>query len=92
MILKISLIISLYYKHNLNISGLDYEVRSPGDLKEDKYDVAVDCSGSGPAMESAIKLLTRGGRFCIFGVADPKTKISIEPFQVNLIFKSFLIK
>lgn len=65
-------------------SGLDYEVSSPADLNDKEFELGIDCSGSGPAMESAIRLLTRGGRFCMFGVADPKTKISIEPFQVTL--------
>lgn len=62
--------------------GLDYEVSSPMDLKDREFDVAVDCSGNGRAMESAFGMLARGGRLCIFGVADPATKIAIEPFQV----------
>lgn len=62
--------------------NLDYAVKSPSELKSDSFELAIDCSGSGPAMESAIERLTPGGRLCIFGVASPKTKISIEPFQV----------
>ncbi|XP_016844442.1 D-arabinitol dehydrogenase 1 isoform X2 [Nasonia vitripennis] len=62
--------------------GLDYQVTSPAELKGNEYDVIVDCSGSGPAMESAIPLLARGGRFCIFGVADPKVNIKINPYEM----------
>lgn len=43
----------------------------------------MDCSGSAPAMELAMSLLGHGGRLCVFGVANPKAKLSIEPFQVN---------
>lgn len=46
----------------------------------------MDCSGSGPAMESAIHLLKHGGCLCIFGVANPNTKMSIEPYQVRELF------
>lgn len=53
------------------------------ELKEE-FDLAVDCSGSAPAMELAMSLLGQGGRLCVFGVANPKAKLSIEPFQVNL--------
>lgn len=65
------------------VSGLGYEVSNPMDLKNREYDVAVDCSGNGRAMEAALGMLAPRGRFCIFGVADPKTKISIEPYQVD---------
>ncbi|XP_072758256.1 sorbitol dehydrogenase-like [Anoplolepis gracilipes] len=61
--------------------GLDYQVKNPNDLKEE-FDIVVDCSGSAPAMETAISLLGRGGRLCVFGVANPKAKMSIEPFQI----------
>lgn len=54
---------------------------SPNELKEG-FDLVVDCSGSGPAMEAAVPLLSRGGRLCVFGVASPKAKLTIEPFQV----------
>ncbi|XP_031827643.1 D-altritol 5-dehydrogenase [Nomia melanderi] len=60
---------------------LNYEVRSPDKLKEG-YDLIVDCSGSIPAMEAAVPLLNRGGRLCIFGVAKPNAKLTIEPYEV----------
>lgn len=46
----------------------------------------MDCSGNAPAMELGMSLLRHGGRLCIFGVANPKAKLSIEPFQVNVLF------
>ncbi|KAG9430062.1 hypothetical protein HZU67_08343 [Apis mellifera carnica] len=62
---------------------LDFEAKSPEQLKN-SYDVVVDCSGSAPAIEASIPLLAPGGRLCIFGVANPKAKFSIEPFQIYL--------
>lgn len=61
--------------------GLNYDVKSPSEVKGD-FDIAVDCSGSGPAMEAAVSLLGPGGRLCIFGVAHPQAKLTVEPFQV----------
>ncbi|XP_029056140.1 sorbitol dehydrogenase-like [Osmia bicornis bicornis] len=63
--------------------GLDYGVKSPAELKSG-FDLVVDCSGSGPAMEAAVPLLNRGGRLCVFGVASPKAKLTIEPFQIYM--------
>ncbi|KAG7214084.1 hypothetical protein KM043_001444 [Ampulex compressa] len=63
--------------------GLDYEALAPGQLKEG-FDLAIDCSGSGPAMESALSLLRRGARFCVFGVANPNAKMTLEPFQIYM--------
>nr|XP_003708243.1 PREDICTED: D-arabinitol dehydrogenase 1-like isoform X1 [Megachile rotundata]XP_012152433.1 PREDICTED: D-arabinitol dehydrogenase 1-like isoform X2 [Megachile rotundata] len=62
---------------------LDYEVKNPKEVKEG-FDLVVDCSGSGPAMEAAVPLLRRGGRLCVFGVASPNAKLTIEPFQVYM--------
>ncbi|XP_032686133.1 sorbitol dehydrogenase-like [Odontomachus brunneus] len=61
--------------------GLNYDIKSPSEMKGN-FDVAVDCSGSGPAMEAAVSLLGPGGRLCVFGVASPQTKLTIEPFQI----------
>ncbi|KAL0116656.1 hypothetical protein PUN28_009943 [Cardiocondyla obscurior] len=61
--------------------GLGYKVKSPTELKEE-FDLAIDCSGSAPAMEMAMSLLGCGGRLCIFGVANPSAKLTIEPFQI----------
>lgn len=39
------------------------------------FDLIIDCSGYGPAIEEGIKLLEFGGKFCIFGVAPPTTTV-----------------
>nr|XP_012221103.1 PREDICTED: D-arabinitol dehydrogenase 1-like [Linepithema humile] len=61
--------------------GLNYQVKSPTEVKGE-FDLAVDCSGCVPAMEAAVPLLGRGGRLCVFGVASPKAKLAIEPFEI----------
>lgn len=63
--------------------GLDYDVKTPKEL-EQGFDLVVDCSGSAPAMEASLSLLRRGGRLCVFGVANPNTKISVSPFEVYM--------
>ncbi|KAK0167273.1 hypothetical protein PV327_004695 [Microctonus hyperodae] len=63
---------------------LDYEVNNPAEIKDANFDLAVDCSGSGPAMESAIPLLKRGGRLCVFGVAHPNATLTLSPFQIYM--------
>ncbi|CAL7951748.1 unnamed protein product [Xylocopa violacea] len=62
---------------------LDYETTGPQQLKG-SYDVIIDCSGSAPAVEGALPLLGPGGRLCVFGVANPLAKFSIEPFQIYM--------
>ncbi|XP_043289050.1 D-arabinitol dehydrogenase 1-like [Venturia canescens] len=63
---------------------LDYEVKSPTQLKGETFDLAVDCSGSGPAMEAAVPLLRRGGRLCVFGVANPNATLTLKPFEIYM--------
>lgn len=58
-------------------------MKHPSKVKEE-FNLAVDCSGSAAAMEAAVSLLSQGGRLCVFGVASPKAKLTIEPFQVYL--------
>lgn len=64
-------------------TGLDYNTAHPKELKSEAFDLAIDCSGSGSAIESSIDLLDRGGRLCIFGVANPKTRVAVSPFEVR---------
>lgn len=56
-------------------------MKTPTEIK-DNFDLVVDCSGSGPAMESAVPLLKHGGRLCIFGVANPNATLTLRPFEV----------
>ncbi|XP_968377.2 uncharacterized protein LOC656777 isoform X1 [Tribolium castaneum] len=51
---------------------------------DEKFDLIVDCTGHGPAIESGVKLLNFGGKMCIFGVAPPSQKIEISPFDIYL--------
>ncbi|XP_046741840.1 D-arabinitol dehydrogenase 1-like [Diprion similis] len=64
---------------NLN---LGYKALTPAELKGREFDLAIDCSGSNSAMEEALTLLGRGGRLCIFGVANPNSQVKINPFEV----------
>ncbi|XP_015518395.1 uncharacterized protein [Neodiprion pinetum] len=64
---------------NLN---LGYQALTPAELKGREFDLAIDCSGSSSAMEEALTLLGRGGRLCIFGVANPSAEVKINPFEV----------
>lgn len=62
------------------IVDTDYDAITPEELKSRQekgilYDVVIDCSGYGPAIENAINLLNFGGKLCIFGVAPPDVKI-----------------
>ncbi|GJQ67387.1 hypothetical protein Trydic_g19560, partial [Trypoxylus dichotomus] len=66
-----------------------YDTITPDELKSRQekgilYDVVIDCSGYGPAIENALKLLNYGGKLCIFGVAPPHTKISVTPYEIYL--------
>lgn len=71
-------------KRRKMVSNLDlnYKIKEPSQLGNEEYDLIVDCSGSGPAMESAIRLVKPGGTLCIFGAANPKAKMTIEPYQI----------
>ncbi|XP_066991012.1 uncharacterized protein [Anabrus simplex] len=67
----------------------DFEAIKPSELKVRKaanpdwgFDLVVDCSGYGPAIEEAVTLLNSGGKLCIFGVASPETKISVSPYEM----------
>ncbi|XP_012263758.2 D-arabinitol dehydrogenase 1-like [Athalia rosae] len=61
---------------------LGYEAVSPAELKGREFDLAIDCSGSAQAMEDAVPMLARGGRLCIFGVANPDDRIRVNPFDI----------
>lgn len=62
---------------------MDYEANSPTEIKGKNFDLVVDCSGSGAAMESAVPLLNHGGRLCVFGAAHPSATLTLNPFQVD---------
>ncbi|KAK9302531.1 hypothetical protein QLX08_005511 [Tetragonisca angustula] len=65
----------------VNNLDLDFVAESPERLKQ-TFDVVIDCSGSAAAVQAAIPLLGPGGRLCVFGVANPSAKFSIEPYEI----------
>ncbi|XP_047097424.1 D-arabinitol dehydrogenase 1-like [Schistocerca piceifrons] len=69
--------------------GTGFQVVSPAELKEQKekdpelgFDVAIECSGNGRAMEDALWMLNCGGKLCVFGVASPDTRVSVSPYHL----------
>ncbi|XP_057318671.1 uncharacterized protein LOC130663451 [Microplitis mediator] len=64
--------------------NLGYHVNDLEGLKNENFDLAIDCSGSAAAMEAAVPLLRRGGCLCVFGVANPDATMSINPFKVYM--------
>jgi len=68
--------------------GLGFSVLSPDEFElkvkggEVEFDLAIDCSGNGRAVEGAFSALRSGGTLCIFGVAHPSTRISLSPFEI----------
>lgn len=70
---------------------LGYDLVSPDDLKQRAtadptylFNLIIDCSGFGSAIEYGLTLLSRGGKFCIFGVASPETRVSVSPFHIYM--------
>lgn len=61
---------------------LDYQAVSPAELEGREFDLAIDCSGSAAAMQGALPLLGKGGRLCVFGVANPQAELKVKPFEV----------
>ncbi|KAJ1520739.1 hypothetical protein ONE63_003834 [Megalurothrips usitatus] len=64
---------------------LGVEVLHPSEIAKaysGEVDVCIDCSGSAAAMETAVSILRPGGKLLVFGVADPKARMSISPFDV----------
>ncbi|CAG5103649.1 Similar to ARD1: D-arabinitol dehydrogenase 1 (Uromyces fabae) [Cotesia congregata] len=64
--------------------NLDYKGSSMENLTNEKFDLAIDCSGSAAAMEAAFPLLRRGGCLCVFGVAKPDATMAISPFKMYM--------
>ncbi len=51
-------------------------------LEGERFDVAVDATGSAPVIEGAAGLLDRGGRLLVFGVSAADALIKVSPFRV----------
>ena len=52
------------------------------ELNGEQFDVAVDCTGAAPAIESAFDKVRRGGRLLVFGVAPAEARIALSPFRI----------
>lgn len=48
----------------------------------DEWDVVIDATGNGDAIQDAIGRVARGGTFLQFGVASPETRVSISPYAI----------
>lgn len=52
------------------------------ELNDEKFDVAVDCTGAAPAIEAAFGSIRRGGRLLVFGVAPAEARVALSPFRI----------
>ncbi len=52
------------------------------ELADTGWDLVVDASGSTEGVALGLSHLRRGGRLCIFGVASPKARVELSPFDV----------
>lgn len=46
------------------------------------FDLVVDATGVAPAIESALGVVKRGGKFLVFGVAAGDASVAVSPFQI----------
>ncbi|NBH10128.1 zinc-dependent alcohol dehydrogenase family protein [Amycolatopsis sp. SID8362] len=53
-----------------------------GELNDEKFDAAVDCTGAAPAIEAAFDATRRGGRLLVFGVAPAEARVALSPFRI----------
>jgi 2-desacetyl-2-hydroxyethyl bacteriochlorophyllide A dehydrogenase len=61
--------------------GADLVVH-PMNSSELEADVVIECVGRKESMELAVKSAAKGGQVLLFGVASPKTIISVSPFEI----------
>jgi 2-desacetyl-2-hydroxyethyl bacteriochlorophyllide A dehydrogenase len=46
------------------------------------FDCVIDATGVAAAIDTALKLVKRGGKFMVFGVAPQEARVAISPFRV----------
>ncbi|XP_022906067.1 uncharacterized protein [Onthophagus taurus] len=75
---------NLHRLKQLNKLETGYLAITPSELEKSqkKYDIIIDCSGYGPAIEKNLTILNNGGKLCIFGVAPPNIKINVSPYEI----------
>jgi 2-desacetyl-2-hydroxyethyl bacteriochlorophyllide A dehydrogenase len=52
------------------------------ELKEERFEIAVDATGVPVVIDGVAGLLDRGGRLLVFGVAPAESSMSLSPFRV----------
>jgi 2-desacetyl-2-hydroxyethyl bacteriochlorophyllide A dehydrogenase len=62
--------------------GAAHTAASPGDLGGERFDVAVDATGSPQLIEAACDALRPGGRLLVFGVAAQEAAVRLSPFRI----------
>ncbi|GMA65039.1 zinc-binding dehydrogenase [Alicyclobacillus fastidiosus] len=46
------------------------------------FDIVIECVGRAETMQTAIHMAGKGGQILLFGVADPSTDITVNPFEI----------
>jgi L-iditol 2-dehydrogenase len=67
--------------HTLEITGVNDVQAAVQDLFHDEgIDLVIECSGAGPAAETLLNLVRRGGRFCQMGLLKfvAERRISVQ--------------
>jgi 2-desacetyl-2-hydroxyethyl bacteriochlorophyllide A dehydrogenase len=62
--------------------GASETATSTSALSEQRFDAAVDVTGSPAAISDAFDALKRGGRLQIFGVASTSARVALSPFRI----------
>jgi threonine dehydrogenase-like Zn-dependent dehydrogenase len=62
--------------------GAAHTVTDLADLKDERFEIAVDATGVAPVVEGISALLDRGGRLLVFGVSAADASISASPFRI----------
>ena len=62
--------------------GAAWVATSLDDLKDERFEVAVDATGVPAVVDGVAGLLDRGGRLLVFGVAPAEATMSLSPFRV----------
>jgi 2-desacetyl-2-hydroxyethyl bacteriochlorophyllide A dehydrogenase len=63
--------------------GCSATATSAGELDHPRgWEVVIDATGAGAAIQDGLSRVAPGGTFLQFGVASPDTKVSIEPYRI----------
>ena len=63
--------------------GCSRTATSPGELDQPRgWELVIDATGAGPAMQDGLGRVSPGGTFLQFGVASYDTRVTIDPYRV----------